>query len=95
MQTSKPDVTGMAVEVVGKIVGKVISADEKTLLIRKGSVYSLDGETDSFVARPNAVFVDRKLVEDAYWIRVLPTSLGTESGNINRSIDAVREFLDM
>ena len=92
---NKQDVTGMLVEVAGKVVGKVISADEKTLLIRKGSVYSLDGETDSFVAGPNAVFVDRKLVEDAYWIRVLPAGLGTESGNIIRSIDAVRELLGM
>lgn len=92
---SKQKLVGCLVEVAGETVGIVVSADTKTLLIRKGSVYSLDGKTDSFVAGSNAVFVDRKLVEDAYWIRILPINMGTESVDLSRGVKLIREFLDM
>lgn len=86
---------GSLVEVAGETVGIVVSADTKTLLIRKGSVYCLDGETDTFVAGSNAVFIDKSVVEDCYWIKLKPATLITKSININDGRQLVSKFLNV
>lgn len=86
---------GKLVEIDGQAAGVVVDENEKTLLVRKGFVTSLDGETDTFVAGPNAVFIDKKLIDKAYWIRFLSMSKSAESVDMAHSIEIVRELLDM
>lgn len=86
---------GKLVEIDGQVTGIVVDENEKTLLIRKGFVTSLDGETDTFVAGPHAVFIDKKLIYKAYWLRFLSMSKSAESVDMAHSIELVRELLDM
>jgi hypothetical protein len=69
---------GNLLEVAGQCVGIISDVNEKTLLVRQGFVtYLQDKET--FVASEKAVFVERKLIEDSYWIRIIQSNMSVET----------------
>lgn len=81
---------GTLLEFAGLGYGLVIDQTEKTLLIRK--CMSSDQE---FTPLPEATFVEKSLVESAYWIKKVSNPKLTETLDIIRSVDLVTKFFDM
>jgi hypothetical protein len=85
---------GKLLEVAGKVVGYVIQADEKTLLVRKGFI-TWQGDAQVMALEANAVFIDRSLIDGVYWIKFKPCSFVTETVDCYDSGDLIRKFLNV
>lgn len=80
---------GKLVEVAGKIVGYVSSDNKKTLLIRKAH-YSTGSE--KVLLMENAMFFDKALIANAYWIKFIDTKIPIDSVN---ALGDIRDFLNI
>ncbi|VDG25729.1 hypothetical protein [Lactiplantibacillus mudanjiangensis] len=82
-------------EVAGKLVGRVISIDKKSLLVRKVKItFDTKKLEKALIMQPHAVFVSKSLIENSYWIRTFRTStevIGTF--NLDKNGEVIDEFL--
>lgn len=69
---------GKLVEVAGEIVGYVVMDNKKTLLIREAHYSS---ERKSVWLTEKAMFFDKSLIANAYWIRFKNLDVPTRSFN--------------
>lgn len=85
---------GNVLEIAGKTVGRIESITESTLLIRKGYVTYADGQ-EVIILTPQAVYLERNLVENAYWIKIMSSPIVSEAVNLNVRHSLIREFNNM
>lgn len=86
--------TGQFFEMAGKVVGQVISEDEKTLLVRKGSMSVIAGQ-DTLILSEKAVYISKHFVKNAYWIKLQPATCVSESVDCVDRRNLIREFLNV
>ncbi|MCI2170647.1 hypothetical protein [Schleiferilactobacillus perolens] len=88
------ELVGKFLELSGKVVGQIEADDTKTLLVRKGMI-TFFGEKQVFLKGRRAVYVDKGLVEAAYWIRLRSLPIVTETVNVVNRGELISEFSDV
>lgn len=78
---------GKLVEVAGKVVGMVVEDNEKTLLIRQA-----DDRGSEIRLLEKAMYFDKALITNAYWIKFHDTKLPIHSLEARGDI---RDFFDL
>lgn len=86
--------TGMYVEIAGKVSGRIEAVEQNTLLIRKAKTTFRNNER-LVILTSEAVYVDRKLIEAAYWIKLLDEELVSESIDLVNRSSLISELLNM
>lgn len=84
---SKIILQGKLVEVAGKIVGAVVEDNEKTLLIRQA-----DDRGSEIRLLEKAMYFDKALITNAYWIKFRDTKLPVHS---LEAYGDIRDFFDL
>lgn len=80
-------------EIMGQVVGVVVSKNDNTLLIRKARIFHNDDD-DILALQPDAVYCDKKLLNN-YWVKLKPSSLAPEPLNCDSNRSLIRKLLDM
>lgn len=71
------------IEVSDKIFGQIEMISKDTLLVRRVLI-TYDAKNHKVIGLlPQAVYLDRKLVESSYWIRVIDSNLPIVSESLN------------
>ena len=86
--------TGQFFEMAGKVVGQVISEDDKTLLVRKGRISAISGQ-DTLTPREKAEYISTHFVNSAYWIKLQPATCVAESVDCVDRKSLIGEFLNV
>ncbi|MBM5707746.1 hypothetical protein [Listeria ivanovii] len=85
---------GDILEIAGRVVGRIEEITEDTLLVRKGYLtYQEDQEV--MVLTKQAVYLDSDTIKNKYWIKIIDSSIISETVNLIVSSNLIREFLDM
>lgn len=81
---------GTMLEIVGSVYALVVSEDKKTLLLRK-----CIKENGKFTPTQEAMFVDKDLVKNAYWIKQVKDYELSESIYVVHTSQLIRKFLNV
>ncbi|MFO1546582.1 hypothetical protein ABC418_17200 [Lactiplantibacillus plantarum] len=74
---------GTLIEVSGKAFGQIEMITENTLLVRRILItYDSRGRKVAGLL-PEAVYIDRKLIESSYWVKAIDSNLPIISESIN------------
>lgn len=88
---------GSLIAVSGKIFGRIEGTSKNTLLIRRILITYDSQDRKTIGLLPQAVYLDRKLVESSYWIKVIDSDLPpiSESLDLIDGIQLIHECFDV
>ncbi|QIR10406.1 hypothetical protein G8J22_02414 [Lentilactobacillus hilgardii] len=87
--------SGTFIEMDGELVGRIEMVNKNTLLIRKATKVFLN-DKEIVALNPEAVYVNRELIESAYWIKLIRANTWiSESLDLKNRRELIGKCLNM
>lgn len=87
--------SGTFIEMDGELVGRIEMVNKNTLLTRKATKVFLN-DKEIVALNPEAVYVNRELIESAYWIKLIRANTWiSESLDLKNRRELIGKCLNM